>query len=181
MADPGTWTKASGTREQAHGATCGGPRIKLRTPGPQTTYRVEIVAILVSATQADEEDEICPDNASAVGSSEKTLGAEATGYDIHAQIDRPAREKRLTVRWVWSHRDPAQATSYADYLDRVGNQTADELANEGGEMHTQEERTREEMETSRRTASSYRRQQGSGSWKRDRKKQQTVIGQAGNL
>ena len=76
------------------GATCGGLRIKLRTLGPQTIYRAEMVGILVSATQANEEDEICLDNASAVGSSEKTLGAEAIDYDIHAQIDRPVREKK---------------------------------------------------------------------------------------
>ena len=67
--------------------TCGGLRIKLCTPGPQTIYRAEMVGILVSATQVDEEDEICPDNASAVGSSEKTLSAEAADCDIHAQIE----------------------------------------------------------------------------------------------
>ena len=44
------------------------------------------------------------------------------------------------MRWVRSHRDPAKATSYADYLDRVGTTEADRLANEGGSMYLQKEK-----------------------------------------
>ena len=118
---------------------CGSLVIRIWTPGPQTIYRAEMAGILVAASQADRQDEICLDNASAVGCSQEPPSTEAIDYDMHEEANRLIKEKQLTVRWVRSHRDPAKATSYADYLDRVGNTPADRLANEGGNMYLQKE------------------------------------------
>ena len=123
------------------GVRCGDLIIKLRTPGPQTIYRAEFVGILIAATLAKEGDEICLDNQSAAGASYTDPHSEATDHDIHTKVAALVIAKNLRVRWIRSHRDPSKATSYEDYLDRVGNQIADTLANEGGARLLQREKT----------------------------------------
>ena len=99
------------------------------------------MGILIAATLAKEGDEICLDNQSAAGASYTDPHSEATDHDIHTKVAALVIAKNLRVRWIRSHRDPSKATSYEDYLDRVGNQIADTLANEGGARLLQREKT----------------------------------------
>ena len=84
-------------------------RIKVRTCGPQTIYRVAMSGVWVTATMAQPCDTSLLDNRAVTKAVVHTPHLQSSDYDLHQASYSLVTAKQLTVRWARGHRDPKKA------------------------------------------------------------------------